>query len=380
MRILVLTHYFPAHGGGIERVANELATRLATRGFTIEWMASAEPHLRGDLPPGAEAAPAWNVLERMLGFPYPIWSPAALAPLWRAVQRCDALHLHDSLYMGNALAYAIARILKRPILLTQHVGLVPYRNRLIRGAMELANNLVASNVIRGATLTVFCSRTTERYFAARTGATHPHMFIANGVDTDTFRPACPSRRLQLRDELSWPASQTVLLFVGRFVEKKGLAILRRLVARFRDELWVFVGSGPDDPSDWKATNVVSLGQRSQAELVSIYQAADLLVLPSVGEGFPLVVQESMACGTPVAISDETAAAYLGLKDMVWQAEPSEQAFEELLRRIVSDRAAMATKRDDAATFAHREWGWDRCADQYAAIFERLAGSTRGESA
>ena len=46
---------------------------------------------------------------------------------------------------------------------------------------------------------------------------------------------------------------------------------------------------------------------SQAELPPLYQAADLLVLPSVGEGFPLVVQEAMACGTPALVGDETAA-------------------------------------------------------------------------
>ena len=42
------------------------------------------------------------------------------------------------------------------------------------------------------------------------------------------------------------------------------------------------------------------------ELRELYGSHDLFIMPSYGEGFPLVVQESLACGTPVVISIDTA--------------------------------------------------------------------------
>src|SRR5713101_8887930 len=109
MRVLVLTHYFPEHGGGIERVAYELASRLAARGVSIEWLASAEPSLGQPLLLGAHPVPACNVFEKLTGVPYPLWGPSGILELRRAVLRCNILHLHDSLYMGNAVGHAMAR-------------------------------------------------------------------------------------------------------------------------------------------------------------------------------------------------------------------------------------------------------------------------------
>ena len=63
------------------------------------------------------------------------------------------------------------------------------------------------------------------------------------------------------------------------------------------------------PADGDSATVRLAGRLPPQEIVGEYQAADLLVLPSVGEGFPLVVQEALACGTPVLVSRDVAQAF-----------------------------------------------------------------------
>ena len=173
--------------------------------------------------------------------------------------------------------------------------------------------------------------------------------------------------------------------MGRFVEKKGLRILEALAQRITDAHWVMAGWGPIDPRSWKASHVAVVANRKGADLVPLYQAADLLVLPSVGEGLPLVVQESLSCGTPVIVGDDTAAAVdappsIVVACRVGEAEERQQTVDEWEARLRSELRALGAApqvRSEAAAFARASWSWTSCADRYAALFERLQAAASG---
>jgi glycosyltransferase involved in cell wall biosynthesis len=369
MRVLTVTHYFPEHGGGIELAAGQIATRILTRGAKVEWIASGEDLTTGF--PNAIPVRAWNAAEKVLGVPYPLWSLSGLKSLREAVRRSDLIHVHDSLYIGSISAAWAARRLDRPLIVTQHVGFVPFHNPVLRAGMHVANRSVAQSVLSRAQAVVYCSKTTAAYFAAALRGADRVAFVPNGVDRELFTPLSQGSRADLRAALGLPSDRPVFLFVGRFVEKKGLKVLRELVRRVPKPLWVFAGWGPDDPSTWGRTELVSLGRQSQSQLAEWYRAADLLVLPSVGEGFPLVVQEAMACGTPAALSTETARAYPGVEQLAWHADPTVPGFKELLTEVLADPLALERRRAQVAAFAAAEWDWDTCADRYLEIYQRV---------
>ncbi|HEX4928025.1 MAG TPA: glycosyltransferase family 4 protein [Burkholderiales bacterium] len=378
MRLALVTHYYPAHGGGIELVAAQLAGRLASGdAIAIAWHAS-----DCDPPPaiaGVRCVPghACNAIERRSGVPYPLWSLRGLKQVARAASTADVVHIHDCLYLPNLAAFAAARRAGRPVLVTQHVGLVPFRNRLLRALLSAAYRVLGRAVLGRATRVVFVSDSVRRYFADFVKFQAPPQLVENGVDTTQFHPVDEARRQALRSRWAVPVQAPLLVFVGRFVEKKGLRLLRGLAQRLSQARWLFAGAGPLDPAQWGLANVEVVRGRRGAALAELYQAADLLVLPSSGEGFPLVVQEAMACGTPALIASETAVGCPGAGALLLAEEVSGpdalERWERRLRELTAGKATLERLRPAVAAYAAEAWSWERCTERYAALLHQCIG-------
>jgi glycosyltransferase involved in cell wall biosynthesis len=143
---------------------------------------------------------------------------------------------------------------------------------------------------------------------------------------------------------------------------------------------MFLGWGRDDPRQWGLPNIRCRGEVGHPEIARYYQAADLLALPSVGEGFPLVVQEAMACGTPALVATETARSAPLVRDVLLTCEPDPESFASALLDAVSSPNRLRRLGHLAAAFARARWEWDVCADQYDQLFAAVLGTRQAQAA
>jgi len=116
------------------------------------------------------------------------------------------------------------------------------------------------------------------------------------------------------------------------------------------------------------------GRLKPSQIVPLYQQADLLVLPSTGEGFPLVVQEALACGTPVLVSREVAQAFpqhdpLCVFDVELRQGDAAAALRSKLQQLISDRARLHAARAPARALA-MQWSWQACVQAYRDVYEQ----------
>jgi glycosyltransferase involved in cell wall biosynthesis len=370
--VLMLSAYFEGHTGGIEIVAGRLVRELSALGRHVIW-AAADTH---EPPRGLNAVPlnALNATERF-GVPMPVPSIGALRKLKQLVDEADAVVLHDVIYPAHLAAILFAQWSGTPYLVIQHIGTVPYRNVFLRGLMRLADRMLTRPLLARAEQTVFISEITAQHFEGVAYRRKPKI-VHNGVDTDIFKPAkSVAQRRTLRRQLGVKDTDRLALFVGRFVEKKGLHSLEQLARQRPDLTFVLAGWGAIDPAAWGLPNVRVVNGKSRKALAALYQASDVFVLPSVGEGYPLVIQEALACGLPVICGADTAEADRKAKPLL-RAVSIDTHDPAVTASRVSAEIDAALKGPKSvgrarAKFAAARYEWRRIATVYDALIGRL---------
>ena len=167
-----------------------------------------------------------NSIERILGLPFPIWAPLSLVRLWREIAFADVVHIHDFAYFGSWAAFVFASARKKPVLVTQHVGFIPFRNPLARAALGVLHATVGRLILGHAQQVVFISPVVRKYYERFIDFRRPPVLVLNGVDGKLFANPSRTDRSSIRVALGIDPSRPVFLFVGRFVEKKGVGILK----------------------------------------------------------------------------------------------------------------------------------------------------------
>lgn len=123
------------------------------------------------------------------------------------------------------------------------------------------------------------------------------VILPNGVDARLFRP------------LKGKKETKVILFVGRYVELKGIRQLLEVAKQLSKFKFWFVGYGPL-AKQMTGPNVKDLGFKTRAELVRLYNQATICCFPSHWENFSLVGLEAMACGRPVVVTRKGFSEYV----------------------------------------------------------------------
>jgi glycosyltransferase involved in cell wall biosynthesis len=379
MHILMVSAYFDGHRGGVEIVVGQLAREFRRAGQSVVWIASDATAAPTEPSICAHPIRAFNWTERALGIPFPIPGLAAIRTIRREVAHADIVLLHDTLYPGNIAAFLFAHWARKPIVVTQHIAAVPYRNPLLRGLMRLMNRLVARPILAHASQVVFISETTARAFADVKFQKPPRL-IFNGVDTDIFRPvADEAEKTAARRHFGLPLHRPIALFVGRFVEKKGLNILRQAAQTDRDTIWALAGWGPLDPNTWGLPNVHVFSGLSEATLAPLYRASDAFVLPSAGEGFPLVLQEALASGLPAICSAQTAYADDRAAPLLHTITIDDRNVDKTAAQLV--QAVLTAINDNTPEQTAdrigrcRDWySWPRAVKLYLAVISEIVGT------
>ena len=161
--------------------------------------------------------------------------------------------------------------------------------------------------------------------------------ISNGVDTNRFHPDPETDRVGVRRKYNLAPERTLFLYVGRLDGEKRLDTLLDAVALLTrtDFLLAIAGHGRYEQSLRRHMQslglegrVVFIGFVDSEDLPSLYNSADIFVMPSPEELQSIATLEAMACGKPILAADARALPELvepGVNGYLFQACDAEDA-------------------------------------------------------
>ncbi len=303
MKILVLIHEFPPVGGGGGRAAQEICHGMLERGHAITVLTS---HLKGL--PQEESTEGIHILripslrreafradlKAMAGFVLSgLWAGYRLIKRWQP----DLIHVHFAVPAG-ALAWTLSKLTGIPYVLTIHLGDVP------GGVPEKTSGWFkwilpfTHPIWRDARRVIAVSEYT-RQLALRHYKREIEV-IPNSVDLERLRPA--GIRVQ---------EPPRIVFAGRLMEQKNPLQIVRTLAELNDLPWqcVLIGDGPLMPDIQQAIEKYGLQERftltgwvTPETVLDWFERSDILFMPSLSEGLPVVGVQALAKGLAFVVS------------------------------------------------------------------------------
>ncbi|EPD67906.1 D-inositol-3-phosphate glycosyltransferase [Corynebacterium pyruviciproducens ATCC BAA-1742] len=389
--------------GGLNVFVMSTAKKLSEEGTQVDIFTRATIPSQGEV---VQAAENLRVINIVAG-PYEGLDkedlPTQLAAFAGGIQsftRCNGLSydvIHAHYWLSGQVGWLLRDLWNVPLVFTAHtLAAVKNAHRTLDDTKESeARRICEQQIIDNADIITANTVEERADLVAHYDAEVDRIVVVNpGADTDLFTPGTGRATERARRELGLPLQAKVVAFVGRLQKFKGPDVLIRALA-------ALIESDPDyttraimcgGPSGQNASPreyenlVAELGisryvrftaPRPPEDLVRIYQAADIVAVPSYNESFGLVALEAQATGTPV-VAAKVGGLPIAVDDgttglLVPSHDPSDWA--QVLNCLLADDDRRIEMGKAAVSHAAR-YSWKHTAEGLQEIYTELLGRKR----
>ena len=356
VRVVHVAPFFPPHVGGLQNHVDVLTREQARLGLEVTVVTSSIGDGTGE---------AVDALGRRI-VRLPSLDLGADALSLGMLRRCsatkgtfDLVHLHGHLFLSTTVGALCRRLSHVPTLMTFH-GDFEKLTAAGRAVKAIRDATQGPFILGGLDAIVALTRHDAGHLEAKGADPSRIVVIPNGVDLGTFRPSTAEAVAAFRGAYGVPDGARVVFFVGRMSEQKGLECLLRAVPlvlrEHPDAYFVVAGMGHLLARYMHIARDLGLdrsltfpGLLPGPDLVAAYGASELVAIPSLWEGMPLVALEAAASGRPVVATDVSGMSEFVVQGSTGMLVPprSPEALASAIGEVLSD-GAMASRMGRAA--------------------------------
>jgi glycosyltransferase involved in cell wall biosynthesis len=396
MKILqVVSYFYPAWSyGGPPRVVYELSKELARRNHevTVYTTDSLDPKNRIETashmePVELEGMRVYyfrNLSNWLAGTHHMFLPPSLIRAARHHLKEFDVIHLNEARTMVHLPVQHYAERYGIPYILQAH-GSLP-RMMAKQGFKQVYDRLWGFRTLRGASKVIALTKAEAEEYKDMGVSEDRIEVIPNGINLSEFENL--PERGKFRRKYSLNDSQKMILYLGRMHKIKGLDLLAEAFAGFSSTFndVNLVISGSDDgyfttlkelvKSLKIEEKVLFTGPLYGRDKLEAYIDADVCVLPSLHEGFPVSVLEAGVCGKPVIVTDRCNVADMVNNEMGLTVSYDKNQLQGALAYLLNDKGKRQDFGQHGAELVHREFSWSHIAERVERLYQTVVDKAK----
>jgi glycosyltransferase involved in cell wall biosynthesis len=373
MRVLVLIHEYPPIGGGGGAAARDICRGLARRGHEVKVLTAHYKNLPfREMDEGVDVIRLRSLRRQPFRAGLPEMTAFVLAGLWAGrrlmrVWQPNVIHAHFAVPAG-ATAWMLSRLTKIPYILTAHLGDVPggvpeKTGEWFRLVMPFTHRIWC-DAARVVAVSNYTRALALKHYNV------PIEIIPNGVDVSALAPS----EIKLNDPPR-------IVFAGRFVPQKNPLQVPRVLATLKNLPWECSMLGDGALLEETRAEIARLGLSERFHLpgwvtpqtvLDEFSRSDILFMPSLSEGLPVVGVQALACGLALVVGRAG-----GFVDLVPDGENGSlhehddaDGLSASLRVLLADASALRRARQNSLAHADA-FDITRVVDAYESLLNEV---------
>jgi len=338
MKVLITHELFPPDvAGGGEVAVYEIAKRLIERGIEIKVLTTGDPGIKKYDGITTIRLPINRYLMNL-----------AFYSIYKHSKDCDLIHTNN--YNACFPSYVAAKLLKKPIVC--HIHEI-YNEKWLQMRGVIGGNI--SRVVERLQV----NHDFNKFIFFSEHMRNSAVDIGVPIEkTEIIKPGVDFKKFKMKKK------KPFVLFVGNLIKRKGLEYLIEAAKKLQDVDFLLVGRGEERErlEAMAPKNVKFLGYVSDKELIDLYSRALVFCLPSIGEGFGLVLLEAMASGC--SIVSTIPLGYEGIKVRIGDIVGLKNALLSLLDNPKKAERMGRKNRERA-----KEYDWKKFISRLIEIYE-----------
>lgn len=274
----------------------------------------------------------------------------ALPTALKAFKLCRK-HGIDVIYILDGIYYELTGLLtsllsRKPLVFRMRTNEVKLRQIIHYNIVKKILGDFITRLVVAKAKRVACISHELRNLLSRWGVSPSKMVVVyHGVDSEKFKP--------LKVKSPFP---NIVLFVGRFDQVKGAFTLLEVAKDLENIQFFMLGSQPNRLQLPENVHCVGLVKRNQ--MPYYYNISDVLVVPSLTEGFGDVILEAFACGKPVIASKVADMPQIVSPEFGWLVEPKDaKNLKKTILTAFSDKSRLRAMGKTAREYVVENFKW-----------------------